>query len=71
MSEKHYDTVREPYISGLDGHICTSVKNLAGCMISENADFMGQVYLLISKYRVHTQLNWQIIRNTNAKFKTA
>jgi hypothetical protein len=54
MSEKHYDTVREPYISGLDGHICTSVKNLAGCMISENADFMGQVYLLISKYRVHT-----------------
>ena len=28
-------------------------------------------YSAIEKYRVHTQLNWQIIRNTDAKFKTA
>lgn len=53
MSEHHYDTVEYSYICGLDGHICSSVQNLAGCMISESADFMGQIYSLISKYRTH------------------
>ena len=56
MSENHYDTVEYPYTCGLDGHICTSVQNLAEYMSSEHADFMEQVYSLTGMHGTPQEL---------------